>query len=99
MFFKVNTCHINRLSPLLNITVSSPASILTQSQNSHLAINIHSSHICVYICAFLCLFVLTLFSAKSPGSLYHFSIFSSKRACIQQALSNCMLMVTMIIEM
>lgn len=42
-------------------------------------------HFCVYVCLISWL--------KLLGSLHHFSIFLSKRACIRQALSNCMLMI------
>lgn len=55
--------YINRLSPVVNCIISN---LNTHSQNSHLAVNMHSFHICVYICAFLSLYVPIPCLAKSP---------------------------------
>lgn len=54
----------------------------SSTPNSHLAFSVYLLHICVYIGAFLCLLLSWL---NLLGSLCHFSIFSSKRTCIQQA--------------
>lgn len=54
----------------------------SSTPNSYLAFSVYLLHICMYIGAFLCLLLSWL---NLLGSLRHFSIFSSKRTCIQQA--------------
>ena len=98
MFFKVYSCQYKQMIDYLLSTASPPISILTQSQTAiQLSMCTCSMYVCTFVHfrAYMCLLISWL---NLLGSLHHFSTFPSKRACIQQALNNCMLM-TMIIVM